>query len=106
MPNGDVKRLCLIYKIENNELNIPDPRPLLFGQLRMPYAFIGDGTFTLKTYMMKPYLQRYFTPEKRAHISENLFYILANRWRVFPSVLNLGPEKAITITTYMCFISS
>ena len=75
--------------------------------LNMPYVLVGDDAFALKTYMMKPYPQRNLSVEKRVYnyrhsrarrISENLFGIVANRWRVFRGVLNLAPEKAMSIT--------
>ena len=74
----------------------------------MPYVFVGDDAFALKPYMMKPYPQTDLTADKRVYnyrhsrarrISENVFGILANRWRVFRTVLNLGPEEASVITT-------
>ena len=95
-------------KIETRELGLPDAVPLPHGSIKMPYVFLGDDAFALKMYMMKPYSQRELTVEKRIYnylhsrarrISENLFGILANRWRVFHSILNLGPEKVTAITT-------
>ena len=90
-------------KIENTELGIPEGAPLSHGHIDMPYVFVGDDAFALKPYMMKPYPQ---TADKRIYnyrhsrarrISENVY--LASRWRVFRTVLNLGPEKASVITT-------
>ena len=68
-------------KIEDDDLSIPSPTPL-------PYVFVGDDAFALKSYMMKPYPQRDLTTEKRIYnyrhsrarrISENLSGILANK---------------------------
>ena len=95
-------------KIENNFWNIPAPIPLPLGYIRIPYAFMGDDAFALKPYMMKPYRQTNMTPEKRVYnyhhsrarrISENLFGIVANKWRIFQQPLNLSPEKVCTIST-------
>ena len=86
-------------KIEDDDLSIPSPTPLPYGCIRTPYA--------LKFYMMKPYPQKDLTTEKRIYnyrhsrarrISENLFGILANKWRVFQQPLNLSPQKACSIT--------
>jgi len=58
--------------------------------------------------MMKPYPQRNLTEERRIYnyrhsrarrISENLFGILANKWRIFLQPMSLSPQKATTITT-------
>ena len=51
--------------------------------------------------MMKPYPQQNLTADKRVYnyrhsrarrISENLFDILANRWRIFFTTINLKPK--------------
>ena len=67
----------------------------------------GDDAFALKNYMMKLFPQRNLTIEKRIYnnrhsrarrISENMFGILANRWRVFHTAMHLSPERAISVT--------
>ena len=94
-------------KIENDDLSIPSPTPLPYGYIRTPYVFVGDDAFALKSYMMKPYPQKDLTTERRIYnyrhsrarrISENLFGILPNKWRVFQQPLNLSPQKARSIT--------
>ena len=94
-------------RIEDDDLGIPAPKPLPFGWIKVPYLFVGDDVFTLKTYMMKPYPQKNLTEERRVYnyrhsgarmISENLFGILANKWLIFQQPLNLSPEKSSTIT--------
>ena len=63
--------------------------------------FVGDDAFALKAYLMKPYPQSGLTDDRRIYnyrhsrarrLSENLFGIIANRWRVFRSVILLPPE--------------
>ena len=63
--------------------------------------FVGDDAFALKKHMMKPYPQNGLTEDKRIYnyrhsrarrLSENLFGIMANRWRVFRSILVLPPD--------------
>lgn len=55
---------------------------------------------------MKPYPQKSLAEDKRIYnyrhsrvrrLSENLFGILANRWRVFTSAIMLSPEKIETL---------
>ena len=95
-------------RIEDDDLGTPAPKPLPFGWIKVPYVFVGDAAFALKTYMMKPYPQKNLTKERRVYnyrysgarrISENLFGTLANKWRIFQQPLNLSPEKSSTITT-------
>ena len=89
-------------RIEDEDLGIPASKPLYFGWIKVPYVFVGDDTFALKTYMMKLYPQKHLTEERGVYnyrhsgarrISENLFGILANKWRIFEQPLNLSPEK-------------
>ena len=91
----------------DNPLSIPDPRPLPSRGMDVPYVCVGDDAFPLTSYMMKPYASTGLTEEKRIfnyrlsrcrRISENAFGILANRWRVFRSCIQLPPAKATTIT--------
>ena len=65
------------------------------------YVFLGDDAFALKSFMMKPFPQQGLTGERRVYnyrhssawrISENLFGILANRWRIFFTTINLEPK--------------
>ena len=55
---------------------------------------------------MKPYSQTDLTVDRRIYnyrhsrarrISENMFGIIANRWRIFRTVINLSPEKICLI---------
>ena len=93
--------------IENREIELPDPRALPNCLEKIPFVILGDDAFALKNYMMKPFLQRNLTIEKRIYnyrhsrarrISENMFGILANRWRVFHTTMHLSPELAISVT--------
>ena len=67
----------------------------------MPYVLVGDDAFALKTYLMKPYAQQGLDAEKLVYnnrhsrarrILENLFGILANRWRFMHNVMLLHPD--------------
>ena len=95
-------------KLKDDCLNIPAPTPLPLGYISILYMFLGDDALALKSYVIKPYPQTNLTPEKRVYnyhysrarrISENLFGIVANKWRILQQPLNLSPEKARTITT-------
>ena len=95
-------------KLKDDCLNIPAPTPLPLGYISILYVFLGDDALALKSYVIKPYPQANLTPEKRVYnyhysrarrISENLFGIVVNKWRILQQPLNLSPEKARTITT-------
>ena len=93
--------------IEKQTLSLPPAQALPGRDIELPFVITGDDAFPLKNYLMKPYLQRNLTVEKRIfnyrlsrkrRISENGFGILANRWRIFRRSLALGPEKVKTAT--------
>ena len=86
--------------IENRERGLPEPRALSYHLEKILFETLDDDTFALKNYMMKPFPQRNLTIEKiiynyrhsRARcISENMFGVLANRWRVFHTTMHLSP---------------
>lgn len=73
----------------------------------VPYFIAGDDAFPLEQNIMKPYSQRNLSEERRIfnyrisrarRVSENVFGILASRFRVFHSTLCVNPETAIKIT--------
>ena len=88
--------------IENSALNIPPEECLPGTDVSVPYVFLGDDAFPLKTYFMKPYPFRNQSDQERTfsyrlsrarRTVENAFGILANRFRVFLSPINLHPSK-------------
>ena len=87
-------------KLPNGSVKLPNNKKLPNGEIT-PYFFLGDDAFALKRFIMKPFPQQGLTGERRicnyrhsrAHrISENLFGILANRWRIFFTIVNLEPK--------------
>ena len=72
----------------------------------VPHVFVADDAFALKPFLMKPYPQRGLNIDQRVfnyrlsrarRISENTFGILANRWRVYYSAMQVGPTAAKSI---------
>ena len=93
--------------IENREIVLQEPRALSYCLEKISFVILGDDAFALKNYMTKPFPQRNLTIEKRIYnyrhsrarrISENMFGILANRWRVFHTTMHLSPERATSVT--------
>ena len=98
--SGVWNKSSLLEAINDNSVGIPEDDNLPNG-IRSPYVFLGDDAFALKSFMMKPYPQQNLTVEKRIYnyrhsrarrISENLFGILASRWRIFFVTINLDPK--------------
>lgn len=98
--SGIWNKCTLLQGILNGTVKLP-PSSMLKNGENAPYVFLGDDAFALKEFMMKPFSQQGLNEEKRIYnyrhsrarrISENLFGILANRWRIFFSIINLEPE--------------
>ena len=103
VSDGGVWNKCSLSKaIENGENSLPPPSCLPFSAEKMPYVFVADDAFALKSYLMKPYPQTGLDEGRRIYnyrhsrarrISENLFGIIANRWRLFRTPISLQPEN-------------
>ena len=108
MSGGAVlKRSSLGHKLENNELDLPPPKPLPSRSQNVPCVFIGDDAFALQHNFMKPYAKKdldLFTRicnyrfSRARRISENVFDIVSCRWRVFRTTIPLHPDKVRRIT--------
>lgn len=101
-------RQCLI---DRSILNIPPENQLLNTNISTPYVVLADDAFPLAYNVMKPYPLRNITREQQIfnyrlsrgrRIIESSFGILANRFRLFLTTINLSPEKVRTITLACC----
>lgn len=86
---------------EDGRIGFPDPEPLPHDTQDVPYFFVGDDAFGLRTYMMKPYSHRGLTQEERIfnyrlsrarRVVENAFGILANRFQILLTTMLHHPE--------------
>ncbi|XP_039763708.1 protein ANTAGONIST OF LIKE HETEROCHROMATIN PROTEIN 1-like [Pararge aegeria] len=93
------------YKALNEEqLNLPDPEPLVQGGPKIPYVLVGDSAFALSENMMRPYpgihekgsLKRIFNYRlsRARRIVENVFGIMSVVFRVFRKAIPLRPVNA------------
>ena len=102
VSDGGVFRYSALNSaLERNTLNIPQPKPLPGESQPLPYMLVADDAFPPRQYIQKPYSQAGLTREKRIfnyrlsrarRIVENVFGILANRFRVFMTPIGLTPE--------------
>lgn len=92
--------------IESNLLSIPPARALPSTDSVVPYVFVADDAFPLKPNIMKPYAQRGLTRQERIfnyrlsrarRVVENAFGILAARFRVFRTPMEIQPDKAVKV---------
>ena len=98
--SGIWNKTSSLQGIQDGSSKLPKDEKLFHDEI-VTYVFLGDDAFALKKFMMIPFPQQGLTGEKRIYnyrdsrarrISENLFGILANRWRIFFTVINLKPK--------------
>lgn len=108
---GIFRQSSLAAAVAKNSLNFPEDRPLPGRQKLMPYVLVADGAFPLSERIVKPYPFRNMTAEQRIfnyrlsrsrRVVENVFGILANRFRILLTTINLSPEKVQNITLACC----
>lgn len=96
------------------DLNLPPPKPLR-GQVNShaPFVFVGDEAFTLRCDFMKPYCQKTLNTRRRIfnyHLSrarrivENVFGILANRFRIFHHSIHLTLDRVDLVVLTCCML--
>jgi DDE superfamily endonuclease len=112
VSDGGVFRESDLSKaLKEGTLGVPPPKPLPGRETPVPYVIVADDAFSLSTNLMKPYPNRQLSIEQRIHnyrlsrarrVSENVFGIFANRFRIFLGTINLSPEKVQVITLAAC----
>ncbi|XP_042212587.1 protein ALP1-like [Homarus americanus] len=100
-------------QLKEKTLHIPEPSTLPGSSDVVPYVFVGDDAFPLMVNLMKPYTHQNLCKEQdiynyrvsRAHcVVENAFGILASRFRILLSTINLCPAKVSTIVLACCHL--
>lgn len=100
--NDSELRECL----EDGSNGLPPPSPLPNDDQDFSYFLLGDDTFGLRTYLMKPYSGQNLTREemianyrisRARRVVENAFGILAQRWSVLLSTMQQLPVTVQTI---------
>ncbi|KAJ8376430.1 hypothetical protein SKAU_G00070100 [Synaphobranchus kaupii] len=99
----------------NNSLHVPADT-LLPGsgvQGPMPHTMVGDAAFPLKTYLMRPYPGHHLPRARRLFnyrlsrarmVVECAFGILAARWRVFHTTINMKPCNVDNVILAACIL--
>ena len=92
----------LAEHIEEGTIGIPEASFLPNDNRKKPYFILGDDVFALRTWMMKPYSDRYLSKEQRIYnyrisrgrrVSENAFGIMAQRWGVLLTTMHQNPNN-------------
>ncbi|KAK1903084.1 Protein ALP1-like, partial [Dissostichus eleginoides] len=97
--------------LENRTANIPAPAPLPASDQAVCYSIVADEAFPLKEHLMKPYPNRRLAVEQRIfhyrlsrarRVVENAFGILANRFRVFLTTINIQDTAKVEAIVLAC----
>lgn len=99
--------------MDSGLLNLPPAEPLPGGDPTkpVPYFFVGDEAFPLKTWLMKPLPRRNLSHREAIYnyrisrarrVVENAFGILAARFRCLLRTLHLTPDRAIKVVIACC----
>ncbi|KAJ8034252.1 Protein ALP1-like [Holothuria leucospilota] len=104
---------CSLHDVvEENRAGVPQPEPLPNDQ-PVPYHFVGDDAFALRTWMMKPFSHRSQVLRERIYsyrlsrarrVVENAFGILCHRFRCFLTTMHQHPGTINLITTCACVL--
>ncbi|XP_070390853.1 putative nuclease HARBI1 [Dermacentor albipictus] len=98
--------------VDNGHQNLPAPCALPNGGPVLPYVFVADDAFPLKTNLMKPYpgmqvansakrIYNYRLSRARRCI-ENAFGVMCARWRVLRNRMSLLPDNAVLAVAACC----
>lgn len=114
VSDGGVFNNCtLSTALMNNTLNFPSALPLPGRAKPVPYVVVADDAFSLKPYLLKPYPFRgqsapcrvfNYRLSRARRIVENVFGIIANRFRILRKPIELGPEKATSVVSAICVL--
>lgn len=110
---GVLEYTTFFRKLKNNELKIPEASKPINSSKLLPYVFIGDEAFALRSDFLKPFSQNELDREKRIfnyrlsrarRIIENAFGILVSRFRIFNQPINLQIENIEKVVMAACVL--
>lgn len=103
VSDGGVWDGCSLNKLLlRSAAGIPEKRSPSNSNRELPYVFVADDAFPLRTHMLKPFPFRHQTVQQRIfsyrlsrarRVVENAFGILANKFRVLLTPIYLEPSK-------------
>ena len=99
--------------MESGRFNIPPPDMIPGTTCSLPYVFIGDEAYPLKTNLMRPFPERSLNDERR-YFNERLsrarkciecaFGILYAKWRILGKPIETNVEHACLIIQATCIL--
>ncbi|XP_068121714.1 putative nuclease HARBI1 [Hyperolius riggenbachi] len=104
---GVIEKTSFMRKLKRNLLHLPNNGQTKLG---LNFVYVADEAFALHEHVLKPFPQRTLNYERKIfnyrlsrarRIVENAFGILANRFRVLHTAINLRMDK-IDVVVYAC----
>ncbi|XP_055954830.1 uncharacterized protein LOC130010792 [Patella vulgata] len=108
---GTWSNCSVLDAVEENRAGVPQPEPLPNDDQPVPYHFVGDDAFALRTWMMKPFSHRSQVLRERIYsyrlsrarrVVENSFGILSQRFCCFLTTMHQHPDTINLISMYVC----
>lgn len=108
---GVINNTVFYEKLIDNRLNIPEPRSISNLEQAFEYVFIGDEAFAMRKDLLKPYGRDILDKERRVfnyrlsrarRVVENTFGIMASRFRIFHTSINLQLHNIDTVVLACC----
>lgn len=105
-----LERTEFFKRLQNETLHLPTNAQTVDG---LNFVFIADDAFALGDHLLKPFPMRGLTSEQRIfnyrlsrarRVVENAFGILANRFRIFQTAINLAMYKIDTVVLACCIL--
>ncbi|XP_025191748.1 uncharacterized protein LOC112591999 [Melanaphis sacchari] len=111
---GVLQNTKFFQMLQNNELNIPAEELVTNSSRHLPYVFVADDAFQLRSDIMKPFRQADLTSSEKKNIQlscitskENRrerFRNFGTRFRIFHTNINLNPKKIESIVMESCVL--
>ena len=103
----------LRHALEHNVAGVPPDEPLPGEIQPTPYFLVGDNAFPMRKFLQKPYGQR--RPDRRMRnfnyrlsrarrVVENAFGMLAQRFRLFLTTINVRPKTVEKLIIVGCIL--
>lgn len=101
-----------LKKLQSKKLNIPNAENVTGSSTNLPYVFVADDAFPLRTDMLKPFRQAdldsrdkeifNYRLSRARRIVENAFGILSSRFRIYHTKINLEPHNIRKVVMATC----
>lgn len=107
---GVIQRSEFLNRLKGGVLHLPSSSETVEG---LNFVFIGDDAFGLHEHLLKPYPLRNLTAQQKIfnyrlsrarRVVENAFGIMASRFRIFHTAMNVAVEKVDIIVECCCML--